>query len=77
MSPDDNKLYDVHFCKNAKEMWNALEKIYGVFPNIKQEKTNTGGKEDKDITLRCSSKFRRIGSYVGKCITNQYLRINN
>lgn len=35
MSLDDSKFYGVHHCKNAKEMWDTLDMIYGVSLSIK------------------------------------------
>lgn len=58
-------------------MWDTLEKIYGVSPSIEQEDMNTRGKQDKDINVKCFSKFRNIGSCIGTFFTNQCLRVKN
>lgn len=58
-------------------MWDIIKMLYGALPSIKQEKMNTRGEEDKDTTLKCFSKLRNFGKYIGKFITNKYLRVKN
>lgn len=74
---DDIKFFYVHRCKTAKEMWNALEMIYKVFPSIKQEEMDTRGEEDEHTSFKCFSKFRNIRNYIGTFVANQCLRVKN
>lgn len=45
--------------------------------SIEQEKINKRGEKDENTNPKCFSKFRNIGNYVGNCITNKYIRVNN
>lgn len=58
-------------------MWDTLEMIYGVSPNIEQEWMNTQGEEDEFFIYKCFYKFINVRNNIIKFITNKYLRVKN
>lgn len=56
--------------------WSRLL-IYEFIKVSRKGKMNTRGEEDVNTSHICFSKYKNIGNFVGKCITDKYLIIKN
>lgn len=77
MSLDENQFFNVHTYNSTKEIWDTLEIIHEVSPSIKQEETNTRGKEYEWFFYKCFSIFRMFENNIITFVANKNIRINN